>query len=123
MAEIEYVNLSIVRTSTSAGHSCMAEYSYHLHSDNREYTDNTSFKVGCVLFGHDMFHDKTLGDPPFDLHTVSSHDPMPVKRHFMIPCDVLNEAWGRDDIFLRLFVATQAGVNLSKDSATVSDWF
>lgn len=123
MAEFEYVNLAIVRTSTAAGHSCGIEYSYHLHTDNREYEAGAVYQVGCVLYGDDILRHKTLGEPPYDIHVVNSHDPMPVTRHFMVPCDSLNEAWGRDDIFLRLIATSPSGDHITIDSATVSDWF
>lgn len=123
MASIEYVNISITRTSSPAGHACGIEYSYYLHTDKDEYDSNSHYTVGCVLVGNDIIHHKTLGDPPYDVHSVRSHESMPVKRHFMVPCVVLNEAWGRDNIFIKVIVTKPDGSSIVAKSEVVSDWF
>ena len=123
MASIEYVTISIVRTSTPAGHSCMVEYSYYLHTDKSEYREGESYSVGCILYGNDILHDKTLGEPPYDVHSVSSHDPMPVKRHFMVPCGALDEAWGKDNIYISVIAKSAHGETVTLNSDVVSDWF
>lgn len=123
MAAIEYVNIALVRTSTPAGHSCGVEYSYYLHTEKDEFLANAVYTVGCVLVGGEVMHHKTLGAPPYDLHVVSSHDAMPIKRHFMVPCDMLNEGWGEDHIYLKVVVTCPDGSAISAKSDVVSDWF
>ena len=123
MASIEYVTISIVRTSTPAGHSCMVEYSYYLHTDKDEYQESENYSVGCILYGNDILRNKSLGEPPYDVHSVSSHEAMPVKRHFLVPCDLLDEAWGKDHIYIKVIANSAHGESVSKDSGVVGDWF
>ncbi len=125
MASIEYVTISIVRTSSPAGHSCMVEYSYYLHTEKNEYSAAESYDVGCVLYGNDVLRHKTLGEPPYDVHHISSHEHMPLKRHFLVPCEILDEAWGKDNIYITVVAKSTHDANtvVSRNSDVVSDWF
>ncbi len=123
MARFDYITIGIVRTSTPAGHSCMVEYSYYLHTERDEYKSNEYYDIGCFLYGDDILRHKTLGEPPYDMHRIGSHDTMPVKRSFMVPCETLNEAWGKDNIYIKLIARSEHGATATRDSDVVSDWF
>jgi hypothetical protein len=123
MAVIDYVTLKINRTSYPHGHTCSIDYSYLISIDQGEYDDEITYSVSCMLCGHDFMHNKKLGEPPYDVHTISSREKMPVVRGFLVPCSLLDEAWGKDEIFIKLFVQSSDGVTLTAKSEPVKDWF
>lgn len=123
MSFISYVTLSITRTSLPEGHICRIDYSYYLDTDRFAYLSNESFSVGCELYGHHLAHDEDIGEHVYDVHTVSSHDPMPVTRSFLVPCEVLNEKIGRDSIYIRVFVNGSNGERFAALSPVIKDWF
>ena len=123
MAHIDYITISITRTSTPAGHSCNVDYTYYLHTDKDEYEQNVSYSVGSVLCGHDLLYNKPLGKPPYDTHMITARDHMPMKRHFMVPCSILDEAWGKDRIYLELLLQSSHGDVLSAKSDLIEDHF
>jgi len=123
MSLINYVTLSISRTSMPQGHICSIDYSYFLNADKVSYLDNQTFSVSCELCGHDMLHDKHLGEKSYDAHTVTSHASMPVERSFMVQCEILNERIGKDAIYIRLHVRASNGDTFTAKSLVVKDHF
>ena len=123
MISIDSVDFSITRTSFSTGHICSIDYSYALRIDKEKYFAGVSFSVCVVLYGDDLLRDKPLGSPPYDTHVINRDEKMPVKRHFAMSCDILDEAVGEDRIFIKICVASSDGEYLSERSATIHDWF
>lgn len=123
MAQIESLDFSITRTSFPDGHVCSVEYSYYLVLDIQQYNVDETFSIGVELHGDDLMHDKVIGSPPYDTHMVSTKDKMPLKRTFAVDCDILDEAWGQDRIYLRIYVHSSRGERLTEKTATIKDWF
>lgn len=123
MAKLDSITFSITRTSFPDGHICSVNYSYYLHASKQEYADQCSYTVEVGLFGDDLLHGKPLGDPPYDVHVVDANEPMPVERQFAVNCDLLNETWGEDKIYLKIHVQSSRGERIVQRSATIKDWF
>jgi len=123
MAILESLDFSITRTSFPDGHVCNIDYNYFLHVDKQQYNEKEIFRVAVELHGDEVIHDKIIGAPPYDVHDISVLSHMPQKRSFAIDCDILNEAWGEDHIYLRIFVHSSRGERLTEKTATVKDWF
>ena len=123
MAIIESLDFSITRTSFPDGHVCSVDYNYFLHVDAKQYSEKELFRIAIELHGDDVTHDKIIGDPPYDMHVINVLAKMPQKRHFVVDCDILDEAWGEDRIYLRMFVHSNRGEQLNKKTATIKDWF
>lgn len=123
MATIDSLTFSITRTSYPDASICSVEYTYYLHIDSAQYSHDDSFSVTAELHGDDLLHDKRIGEPGYDTHVVTKREPMPVTRRFSVPCKVLDESWGEDRIYLRLYVSSSAGEVISKKTATIHEWF
>lgn len=123
MATVDALTFSITRTSFPDGHICSVDYSYFLHFENPEYVNETSFSITIELYGDDLAHKQLLGETPFDSHVVDKHTHQPIERRFVLPCELLNEAWGEDKIFLKLFVSASDGRLFTTHSATIHDRF
>jgi hypothetical protein len=123
MAEIESLTFSITRTSFPDGHICSLEYSYYLYTYPEQYVHDDTFSISVELHGDEPMHDKKIGEPIYDSHVIDKKTRMPVTRKFSVPCEVLDEAWGKDHIYLRLYVISSGGEILTEDTATISDWF
>ena len=94
-----------------------------MYIDADQYAHDDTFNISVELHGDDRLIDKRLGEPVYDSHVVSKKDDMPKTRTFSLPCDVLNEAWGEDHVYLKLYVVSSAGEVLTERTATISDWF
>lgn len=117
MAAIEYVTLSITRTSLPHGSVCRVDYRYLLAVDAAEYDAATRFTVKCELCGTHPFFDQELGAQLYDEHRVTATTPMPQMRSFLVPCTLLNERWGKDSIYLRVIAMNDEGNGISAESS------
>ena len=95
MATIKSLTFTITRTSHSVGHICKVDYSYDLEIDASEYYHDDAFSVIVELHGEDMLLDQSLGKRFYDAHVVDGNQQMPIKRNFVVPCEILDEALGR----------------------------
>lgn len=123
MAKIDSLTFSITRTSYPDGHICSVEYCYYLYIDPEQYAHDDTFNVSVELHGAEPLHDKKIGDPFYDAHVINKKEKMPKTRTFTVPCDVLNEAWGEDHIYLKIYVISSTGEVINQKTATISDWF
>jgi hypothetical protein len=123
MSAIEYVTLSITRTSFPQGAICRIDYSYYLNRDKLAYRHHDDFTVRCELWGRHLIADEPLGDEVYDVHRVASDETMPVERSFLVPCGLLNEKLGRDEIYIRVIAEQAGGVAVSAKSPVVRDYF
>jgi hypothetical protein len=123
MTTIDALTFTITRTSHPVGHICQVEYSYYLTIDTHKYAAGDGFSVMVQLHGEDTLLDQSLGQRFYDAHVVDHRQIMPVKRRFVVPCDVLDEALGVDRIYLKLIVKSSDGEILSAKSATIKDRF
>lgn len=123
MAEIKWLTFSITRTSHPVGHICRVDYSYELYIDPDQYEHQDTFTVSAELYGDDLSMDQPLGEEYYDAHLVRMDTAMPVKRDFIVPCDVLDEKLGKDKIFLQLVVKSSAGEVFTAKSDTIKDRF
>lgn len=123
MAAIEYVTLSIHRTSLPQGSVCRVDYRYLLALDAEEYEAGVSFTVKCELCGTHPFFDEELGSQLYDEHRITATASMPQARSFLVPCTLLNERWGKDSIYLRVIATGDDGKDFSATSPKVRDSF
>lgn len=123
MARLDSLTFSITRTSYPDASICSIEYSYYLHIDPAQFTHDDSFSVTAELHGDDLLHDKRIGETGYDTHMVTKLDAMPATRRFSVPCEVLDESWGEDRIYLKLYVHSSVGEVLSEKTATIREWF
>ncbi|WP_455207262.1 hypothetical protein [Kaarinaea lacus] len=123
MATIEALTFTITRTSHPIGHICRVDYSYYLSIDADKYLAGDGFSVLAQLYAEDMALDQSLGERFYDAHVVDHQHKMPVRRSFIVPCEVLDEALGIDRIYLKLIVKSSDGAVLSVKSATIRDRF
>lgn len=123
MANIESLTFSITRTSSPAGHICRVDYIYYLHIDADEYEQGDSFSVVVELRGDDVAHDQSLGKQVFDAHVIQRDHKMPVERGFIVPCEILNEALGVDQVYLKLIVQSSEGELITARSGVIKDRF
>lgn len=123
MAEIQSLTFSITRTSSPVGHICRIDYSYYLYIDPQQYQHGDSFSVIVELHGDDIAHDQMLGKQGFDAHVLQVDSKMPQQRGFVVPCEILNEALGTDQIYLKLVIRSSAGQTITAKSATIKDRF
>ena len=123
MAEIRSLTFSITRTSHPVGHICRVDYSYHLFLDPEQYRHADSFTVSAELYGDDLAFDQPLGEEFYDAHLVQINTEMPMERHFIVSCEVLDETLGTDKIYLQLVVKSSAGEVFTAKSETIKDRF
>lgn len=123
MSSIDSITFSITRTSYPTGHICSIDYSYFLRLDNPDLAHNLSYNVTVSLYGDDVLRDKQIGDPSYDSHIITVNEPMPIKRNFALPCEVLDEAVGKDKVFIQIYAVSNEGKMMSARSETVKDWF
>lgn len=123
MAEIQSLTFSITRTSSPVGHICRVDYSYYLYIDPQQYQHGDSFSVVVELHGDDIAHDQMLGKQAFDVHVIQVDSKMPQERGFVVPCEILNEALGTDQIYLKLVIRSSIGQTITAKSATIKDRF
>jgi hypothetical protein len=123
MAKIESLTFSITRTSYPDVSICSVEYSYYLHIDAKQYVHDDSFSICVELHGDDILHDKRIGESSYDSHVVNKLDEMPQTRSFSVPCEVLDEAWGEDRVYLKIYVQSSGGEVITQKTATIREWF
>ena len=123
MAKIESLTFSITRTSYPDASVCSVEYSYYLHIDAEQFVHDDSFSISVELHGDDLLHDKRIGEPSYDSHVVNKLNKMPQTRSFSVPCEVLDEAWGEDKVYLKMYVQSSGGEVISEKTATIREWF
>ena len=123
MATIDALTFTITRTSHPVGHICEVEYSYSLDIEPERFLAGDGFSVVVQLHAEDTVFDQFLGQRFYDAHVVDHQQAMPVKRRFMVPCEVLDEELGVDRIYLKLIVKSSDGEVLSQRSATIKDRF
>ena len=123
MATIEALTFTITRTSHPIGHICRVDYSYCLSIDADKYLAGDGFSVLAQLYGEGMALDQSLGERFYDAHVIDHQHKIPVRRSFVVPCEVLDEALGIDRIYLKLIVKSSDGAVLGVKSATIRDRF
>lgn len=123
MAAVTDVTLSIDRASFPGGSLCTIQYSYVLSCDDAEIEDQAAFTVWCELWGKDMIVNDALGDPAYDSHTVPAAPRCSAARSFTVPCSVLDEDLGSDEIFVKVVAISTLGSTASASSAVISDRF
>lgn len=123
MAAIDYVTLSIHRTSLPEGSLCRVDYSYLLTVNATEYDADVSLTIRCELCGTHPLFDEELGAQLYDEHRITATTPMPVTRSFFVPCTLLNERWGKDTIYLRMIATSDNGKEFSAKSPKIHESF
>lgn len=123
MSAIEYVNISITRSSMPEGSLCRVDYAYLMQVDAADYSGGVTYAVSCELCGTHPLFDEELGNHLYDEHSVAAATPMPVVRSFLVPCTLLNERWGKDSIYVRVLVRSSTGKEFSAESPRVRDHF
>jgi len=123
VAAIDVLTFMVTRTSHPVGHICEVQYTYFLSIEPDRFLTGDGFSVVVQLHAEDSLFDQYLGKRFYDAHVIDCQQAMPVKRRFVVPCEVLDEALGVDRIYLKLIVKSSDGEVLSQRSATVEDRF
>ncbi|MDH4274840.1 MAG: hypothetical protein OEW08_07375 [Gammaproteobacteria bacterium] len=121
MLVLEDLSFHIQRDSHAHGSVCTVWYTYALH-----YEGNNAGKpveLWVDLWGDGLLRNHTLGDSVYDDHRAILAEKMTHERHFPVPCNILNEEIGMDEIFLRLHATLSDGREFTWDSAVVRDRF
>jgi len=121
---INDVLMWIERDSYAAGSVCEIHYEYLLHSETEDIGLLGTLQVYCEVWGKGRILNEPLGHFIYDKHVYNMAENLSKqKRHFVIPCHTLDHELGKDKIFIRLFVTTEQSIEISADSAVVSDRF
>ena len=124
MAILQDAHFHIVRDTLEAGSICEIQYRYVLHCEKREIEQDMTFDFGVVLWGQHIVGDEPLGSGAYDIHTyTAAHSLLEVQRHFVVPCEILNEAVGLDEIFLTIICRSPGGEEVTIQTPSVSDHF
>ncbi|MDH5229561.1 MAG: hypothetical protein OEZ58_12270 [Gammaproteobacteria bacterium] len=123
MAVLTDVMLSIDRSSYPDGSICSIHYSYTLVCDPQEVQSEIGFSVWCQLWGQDVLLDQMLGELMYDTHTLSARNRQKNSRTFVVPCKILNEDIGRDEIYCKVCARSSLGVDAEAISPVVKDNF
>jgi len=123
MAIISNVVLTIERATHADGSICTIFYSYDILCDAKEQELGIGFSVWVELWGKDLLFDDLLGDLMYDTHSVSAQHRISQNRHFVVPCDILDEDIGTDEIYLKVNATSTLGITMSALSPILRDRF
>ena len=124
MASLQDAHFHIVRDTLEAGSICEIQYRYVLHCDKREIELGVSFDCCVVLWGQHIVGDEPLGSGAYDVHRLKAgHSLLELQRQFVVPCDILNEAVGLDEIFLTIICRSSSGEEITIQTPSVRDHF
>jgi len=124
MVIIDELLMWVERDSYAAGSVCEIHYEYLLANEAEDAPLLDVLQVYCEVWGKGRILNEPLGDFIYDQHAYSmTQSPSKQKRHFVVPCHMLDHELGPDKIFIRVFVTTEQGVEISADSAVVNDRF
>jgi len=120
---IQDVNFHIIRDSYPSGSICQISYRYELLLSVDEYRLANEIGVWVELWGKETLHNKSLGSAGYDAHTVDAKARIEASRTFTVPCKILDEEIGYDEIFLRLCVNSKLGSTVCKDTDIIREHF
>lgn len=123
MALITSVDMSIQRISFVAGSICSIRYSYIMQCDELEVENKMGYIVWCELWGRELFGDRLLGEAIFDSHSVVADHQVRNKREFTVPCEILNDRVGPDELYIKVKAESTLCVEFEGQSPIVKDAF
>jgi len=123
MAAVIDVDLEIDRISRSVGSVCSIKYSYTLVCDEAEVRLGLGFTLWCELWGQDVFVDDVLGQLVYDTHTLAAAPRSMHTRSFIVPCSILDEDLGMDEVYAKVCATSSLGVTCCGASSIVRDHF
>lgn len=123
MSAVIDVDLEINRVSREAGSVCSITYSYTLICDEAEVRVGLGFTVWCEVWGKDVFVDDVLGNLVYDTHTVQASPRSMHARSFIVPCSILDEDLGKDELYVKVCATSTLGATACGLSAVVQDRF
>ncbi|MEK6749334.1 MAG: hypothetical protein AABY83_09030 [Pseudomonadota bacterium] len=121
MLSLEDLSFHIQRDSYAGSSVCTVWYSYAVKCDGKNL--NVPLEFWVDLWGEGILRERALGDSVYDDHRATAAVRMTHERHFQVPCTILNEELGKDEIFLRLHARFIDGQEFFWDSAVVQDRF
>jgi len=123
MGKITSVDLSIQRSSFSAGSICSVNYSYLLENDDLEVENELGYMVWCELWGRDMIGDKLIGEDIYDSHSLTAEHRLRAKRSFPVNCEDLNARVGKDELYIKVKAESTLGIEIEATSKIIKDAF
>ena len=123
MAKITSVDMSIQRDSFSVGSICTIRYAYTLECDELETHNEMGYVVWTELWGKELLGDRLLGDGAFDSHSVVADNLVRVRREYGVPCKILNQKVGEDELYIKVKAESTLGIEIEAESPVVRDAF
>lgn len=123
MAQIKQLNLFIERSSYTIGSVCSVHYDYYIVFDKSELAQETKFQLHVEMWGIDAISEKRLTDETYDVHQFIAKHSMDISRSFVVPCHLLNERVGEDDIFINLVLSQGDKIIDQRRSDEIHDRF
>lgn len=121
MLTLQDLSFHIQRDTYPTGSVCTVWYSYGMLCESDSLGQR--LEVWVDLWGEGIFRNHALGDSVYDDHRAVAAPRLTHERHFQVPCVILNEEIGKDEIFLRLHVRRADGREFTWDSEVVQDKF
>lgn len=124
MAILRDAYFHIGRDTLEVGSICEIQYQYVLCFEENEIALNMGIECRVVLWGVHLVGDAPLGKGFYDIHNhVAKQTSLEEKRRFVVPCEILNDTLGLDEIYLSIICQMSSGEQLSIKTSSVIDHF
>lgn len=123
MPKISDVHFHISRDTYEFASLCSIHYHYQLDCVEEEIAAAASFTVWVEVWGKGTLSNLIIGDITYDSHNPICRQSQQVRREFSIPCELLDEAIGKDRIFLKVCLTSSLGLDLCCASPVLEDHF
>jgi len=114
---------SIDRETHLADSFCSITYAYLFICVHEETEKKLQYSVTVEIWGQDFFLDDHLGEKIYDPHVVLAAPAQKIERNFFVPCIVLNEDFGKDEIYIKVTATGPDGRITVAQSDIVQDSF
>ena len=118
MATVTVKDLKIISESDKAGEVCSVSFAYSIECDKTEQELSKDgllkFEIRATLLGYDDWFDDHLRDLPTGKNFYTCGDGEIKIGPVVIPCKVLNEDVGEDEIYVKV-TATSVGAPGGKE--------
>lgn len=118
MVTVKVKNLKIAKEADRGNELCFVSFSYSLECDSTEQALSKQgllkFEIKASLLGYDDWFDDYLSDMPSGTNYYTCGDGEINVGPVAIPCSVLDEDFGEDEIYLKV-TATSIGAPGGKE--------
>lgn len=123
MPKLTDVRFHINRDTFEFASVCTIHYSYCLECAAEELDSSAHFTVWVEVWGKGTLSNMIIGDITYDSHNPTLQNQQQVSRQFGIPCELLNEALGKDRLFLKVCLTSNLGIDICCASPVLEDSF